>query len=223
MIACGAFAHQAVPGATTFGGAADIDEIRDLLTNTLEGRVARLLFAAPTNVGWTLPLYELCLLTGQHLVERHAVYRYQHGSMRRESVQIGLVTPEATPLAAFGTDASQTLSAMLEERGIAFHGERTPVRFHDNRLETLPGGDIRADRVVALPRLQGVPISGLPADTDGLIRTDTHGRLDDIADVYAAGDITTFPIKQGGIAAQQALCAAQMIAATAGATITPQP
>jgi CBS domain-containing protein len=42
-------------------------------------------------------------------------------------------------------------------------------------------------------------------------------------DVFAAGDITRFPVKQGGIAAQQADAAAEMIAANAGADLTPQP
>jgi sulfide:quinone oxidoreductase len=42
-------------------------------------------------------------------------------------------------------------------------------------------------------------------------------------DVYAAGDATSFPIKQGGLAAQQAVAAAQTIAATAGAPVEPAP
>jgi sulfide:quinone oxidoreductase len=41
--------------------------------------------------------------------------------------------------------------------------------------------------------------------------------------VYAAGDLTNFPIKQGGLAAQQADAAAEAIAAAAGAEITPAP
>jgi sulfide:quinone oxidoreductase len=41
--------------------------------------------------------------------------------------------------------------------------------------------------------------------------------------VYAAGDVTHFPIKQGGLACQQADAAAEAIAAQAGAAIDPQP
>jgi CBS domain-containing protein len=41
--------------------------------------------------------------------------------------------------------------------------------------------------------------------------------------VYAAGDITTFSVKQGGIAAQQADAAAEAIAADAGADVVPKP
>jgi sulfide:quinone oxidoreductase len=42
-------------------------------------------------------------------------------------------------------------------------------------------------------------------------------------DVYAAGDATNSPIKQGGVATQQADAAAEAIAARAGADVEPQP
>jgi sulfide:quinone oxidoreductase len=41
--------------------------------------------------------------------------------------------------------------------------------------------------------------------------------------VYAAGDATDFPVKQGGIAAQQAEAVAQHVAARCGAPIEPAP
>jgi sulfide:quinone oxidoreductase len=41
--------------------------------------------------------------------------------------------------------------------------------------------------------------------------------------VWAAGDTTNFPIKQGGLAAQQADVAAEAIAAEAGADVQPRP
>jgi sulfide:quinone oxidoreductase len=50
-----------------------------------------------------------------------------------------------------------------------------------------------------------------------------HGSVRGLENVYAAGDLTTFPVKQGGIAAQQADAAAESIAASAGAEIEPQP
>src|SRR5918994_1075991 len=42
-------------------------------------------------------------------------------------------------------------------------------------------------------------------------------------EIYAAGDVTSFPLKQGGVAAQQADTAAAAIAAAAGALVTPRP
>jgi hypothetical protein len=47
--------------------------------------------------------------------------------------------------------------------------------------------------------------------------------VDGLRGVYAAGDTTSFPIKQGGLAAQQADSAASAIAAAAGAPVDPQP
>jgi hypothetical protein len=55
------------------------------------------------------------------------------------------------------------------------------------------------------------------------VPTDRYGNVDGVKGVYAAGDVTWFPIKQGGLAAQQADSAASAIAAAAGASVNPQP
>ena len=52
---------------------------------------------------------------------------------------------------------------------------------------------------------------------------DLHGRVRGLEDVYAAGDATTCPIKQGGVAAQQADAAAEAIAARLGRDLDPRP
>ena len=44
-----------------------------------------------------------------------------------------------------------------------------------------------------------------------------------VEDVFAAGDATTFPLKQGGLATQQADAAAEAIAADLGAAVRPAP
>ena len=74
VIAAGGIAHDSVPGAVTFRGPADVDRMQILLDDALEGRASRLVFAIPTGLGWTLPLYELCLLTGQYGSVRFSVY-----------------------------------------------------------------------------------------------------------------------------------------------------
>ena len=223
LVACGATASPVISGAITFGGHGSGDAVRSVLADLISGQASSVLFASPAAVGWTLPLYELSLLTSQYLGDRDAIWRYGNGSMRRESVQIGVVSPEPMPLATFGAEASSEVGTVLAERGIEFYGDRTPMNFRDGRLATSPSGFIEADRVVALPRLRGVAIDGIPADNDDLIRTDPHGRVNTLTSVYAAGDITTFPIKQGGIASQQALAAAKSIAAAVGAAVSPEP
>ena len=57
----------------------------------------------------------------------------------------------------------------------------------------------------------------------GFIEIDEHARVRGVPDVFAAGDATTEPIKQGGLATQQADAAAEQIAAEAGAPVAPRP
>jgi sulfide:quinone oxidoreductase len=76
-----------------------------------------------------------------------------------------------------------------------------------------------ADRVVALAHLEGHRIPGITHDRNGFVATGPAGLVDGLEAVYAAGDITTFPVKQGGIAAQQADVVAEAIAARAGADV----
>lgn len=72
-------------------------------------------------------------------------------------------------------------------------------------------------------RLVGPRLRGIPCAEDGLIDTDAHGRVAGLDGVFAAGDMTAFPIKQGGLAAQQADAVAETIAASVGADVDPQP
>ena len=76
---------------------------------------------------------------------------------------------------------------------------------------------------MALPRLAGPWIDGLPHDAEGFIPTDRHGAVPGAEAVWAAGDGTAYPIKQGGLAAQQADAAAAAIAVHLGEDIVPPP
>ncbi len=69
------------------------------------------------------------------------------------------------------------------------------------------------------PELRGPGITGLPADRWGFTTTDALGRVVGLPDLYAVGDMTSFPIKQGGLAAQQADVVAQLLARDQGATV----
>src|SRR5215212_4729348 len=63
----------------------------------------------------------------------------------------------------------------------------------------------------------------LPADADGFVPVDEYGRVTGAGGVYAAGDATTFPLKQGGLATQQADVVADSIAAEIGAIAAAAP
>jgi sulfide:quinone oxidoreductase len=210
LIATGVRPTEVVPGALTFRGPADDERFRGLLRELESGSVHSVVFGAPGGVTWALPLYELALQT--------AVF-----ADRGLDVDLALVTPEDSPLALFGAEATSSVGELLRERRVALHTGRYPVAFGGGELELAPTGSMKADRVVALPRLRGEPIEGIPADADGFIPTDRHGHVDGVDDVFAAGDVTTFPVKQGGLAAQQAVAAAEAIAALAGAEVEPRP
>ena len=134
-----------------------------------------------------------------------------------------LVTPEREPLELFGREASESVAALLERAGIGFHPAGFPAEARRGELLLVGGDVVPADRVVALPRLQGPRIGGIQQTFDGFVPVDQHGRVPGMPGVYAAGDITAFNVKQGGIAAQQADAAAEAIAADAGLDVTPHP
>jgi len=141
-----------------------------------------------------------------------------------DDLRIELVSPEPTPLAIFGRVASNAVAELLEEANIDFRGESYARATPKRRLELVPGGELlNAERVVTLPTLEGPRLAGVPTDEDGFIVVDDRGRVRDLPDVYAAGDGTTFPVKQGGIACQLADAIAEQLAARAGADLEPQP
>jgi len=212
LVACGAVPTPAVSGALTFRGPADTERIRDLLGEIVAGQVRRVAFVVPWGAVWSLPIYELALMTAAYVAEREL-----------DHVELALVTPEDEPLQLFGRAGSEAVRELLDERGIAVQTGASAIEFVGGELRLVPAGSIVTDRVVALPRLRGTRIDGLPQTVEGFVPVDAHGQVQGLADVFAAGDITSFPVKQGGIATQQADAAAEMIAANAGADLTPRP
>lgn len=210
LLALGARAVPSIPGALTFKGPGDERSFGHLLDDARSGDVRRLVFALPTGASWPLPLYELALLTAVHLADAGA------------AVELTLVTPEERPLQLFGDTASKAVAELLEQHKITIYTDTTAVSVEDGALRILPDNRIEADRVVALPRLEGPRLEGVPHDTNGFVPTDAHGVVRGLVDVYAAGDLTDFPLKQGGIATQQADAAAESIAAAAGVPIEPR-
>jgi len=212
LLALGARPREAVTGALTFRGPQDGPALSALLDKTTAGEIRRIAFAVPTGATWPLPLYELALLTAEYMAA--------HGT---RGVEILLVTPEDHPLSLFGPAASEAVSELLAIRGIQLKTSVAPVRFEAGALRIVAERPIAVDAVVALPQLEGPRLPGVPHDERGFVPTDEYGRVLGLTDVYAAGDLTQFPLKQGGTATQQADAAASSIAADAGATVKPKP
>ncbi len=212
LIAClGAAPIMAVPGAVTFGGPRDIPAIQELLAEIDAGSANSIAFAYGGGPAWPFPLAELALLTATHTRRRGL------------PAEVAFVTPESEPLSMLGPAASATTRELMTGLGITIHTDRYPVAFSGDRLSLVPHGELAADRCVSIPRLVGPGLPGLPQDDMGFIPIGRHAEVIGVNDVFAAGDATTFPLKHGGIASQEADAAAEVIAARAGAPITPQP
>jgi len=212
LLALGARTIEAVPGTLTFTGPKEGPALARILKEAVNGEITSIAFAVPPGASWPMPLYELALLTRAYLVDRGTT-----------GVEITLVTPEASPLEIFGATVGEVVAELLEARGIDLRLATTPVTFLGGSLEVEPPGGIEADRVVALPWLEGPPLRGVHQDMHGFVEVDEHGAVSAEDDLYAAGDLTSFPVKQGGIAAQQADAAAEAMAAQAGAPIEAAP
>jgi sulfide:quinone oxidoreductase len=176
-----------------------------------QGYTKDVAFVAPAQAFWPLPLYELALLTAQRAYDMSA------------SANITIVSPESAPLTVFGSAVSRELSRLLRAAGITFLGSSFAQSAHGT-LTLSPGGRVLTpQRVVAMPLLEGPQITDVPADPHGFIPTGEHGEVRGLDGVYAAGDATTYPIKHGGLAAQQADIIAARILARAGLAPDMQP
>ena len=212
VVATGARSREAVTGAATFRGPMSAGIVEEAVGRIAADPSLRLVFAAPPGVRWLLPLYELALLSAAALRGRGVA-----------EPDIAVATGEHEPLEAFGPAAGEALRQELDRAGVGLVTGAAAVSAFDRFLRLERGDLLPADVVVALPELVGPRISGLPHDEGGFIPVDEHGRVHGCTDVFAAGDATDFPVKHGGLAAQQADAVAAAIAAQAGTVRRPEP
>jgi sulfide:quinone oxidoreductase len=211
LIASGTQALWPIPGAITFWGIADEADVEKVIGRLHSGELHSVAFTMPSVESWSLPLYELALLAETELSKAGV-----------DDVKLTVVTPEEAPLQIFGRRVSEQVGELLGERGIGVVAGKHPVRFEDGQLLLAPGDPFDVDAVVSLPKLEGRCIRGVPHDPNGFIGIDEHCRVIGRERIFAVGDVTSFPVKQGGIATQQADVAAEAIAAQVGLDIDPQ-
>jgi sulfide:quinone oxidoreductase len=212
LICTGARTLAPIAGAQTFWGVADEDRVLETMRRLRAGEIHRLAFTVPAK-GWPLPIYELALLAAAELAKLGA----------GDGVTLTIVTPEEAPLGVFGVEVGTQVGELLAQRGIALVTGAHAVNVSDGLLHISPGDPIAVDEVISLPDIEGRHIGGIPTDPDGFVAVDDFSRVTGMDRVYAAGDVTTFPVKQGGIATQQADCAAEAIAADLGVDLAPRP
>jgi sulfide:quinone oxidoreductase len=212
IVASGSRMLWAVPGAVTFWGVADEGRVGAVVRKLRAGGLRSVVFTMPSGCTWALPAYELALLASAVLA-RSGV----------EDAKLTVVTPEDAPLQIFGRRVGEQMARLLEEHRIDVVAGAHPVKFERGRLRTVPQDPIEVEAVVSLPRLEGRRIGGIPHDSEGFVSVDEHSRVAGVERVFAAGDVTTFPVKQGGIATQQADAIAGVIAAEVGVDVEPAP
>ena len=211
LIAIGGRPVEALHGAVTYRDLGSRSEIRQAILDLDHGSISSLLFAVPPTVRWAMPLYELALLCAGHLEE-----------IGDREIDLGVVTHEEEPLELFGPRAGAAVRDLLDEAGVTLRTSSAAASVEADGLRLMSVETIPCDRVVALPRLEIPPLPGVPQGPHGFIGTDLQMRVEGLDDVYAAGDATWFPVKQGGIAAQQADVAASSIASRIDPGIEPR-
>ena len=213
VLALGAEPVPVIPHATTWDDRTGGDTLGGLMRDFELGYSRRLAVVIPTGPVWPLRGYELALL-----------FTLDARAMDLE-IQTWLVTPERSPLEWLGSEAVQSVSEALRDAGVEVvfadqvgiePGRRVVITAHPS------GRRVDVDRVVALPNLRGRPIPGVPVKEHGFVEIDEHCRVKGLEHVWAVGDITTYPVKSGGMAAEQADIAAEAIAAAAGADVDPR-
>ena len=211
VLGIGARPVEAVPGAVTFRGASDVPLVRRLLADALKRPAPRVAFVAAPATAWTLPVYEMALLS------------VKWARMRGAAIEPWVVTHESRPLELFGAQAIGDVTVLLDDAGVRLWTGAEAEVVEDGRLWLAMEGGLPVELVLALPVPAGHAVTGLPHDEQGFTPVDRFGRVPGAPDVYAVGDMTTRPLKQGGLAAGQADATASAIAAWAGADVEPVP
>jgi sulfide:quinone oxidoreductase len=192
IVAVGARRAAPFDYGVTFDREMSPTDFDDVLTDLHDGFAPRIAIVVPDTVTWTLPAYELALMTAAWGKADH-----------RAGTSVVVVTHEPRPLAAFGTAVSDEVDTLLDHAGIERRCGVHPALLSFTALWA--GGEwVPADRIVSLPVLLGPRLAGVPCDRQGFIAVDEFGRVRGLDDVYAAGDGTALPFKQGGLAAQLA-------------------
>ena len=214
LLAVGARSSVPYEHVTVFDDAHADETYHGLVQDVEEGYTGSLALLLPEGPAWPLPGYELALMTAERA-----------RSMGLDDLRVEVVTAEPSPLAAFGEEASRAVSELLERFGVRVHAASTAEVPASRRLLVKPEGvDLAPERIVAMPRILGPAIRGLPTAEDSFVPIDERCRVPGLGGrVFAAGDAVSYPIKHGGLGAQMADLAAAGIHALAGPADEPPP
>jgi sulfide:quinone oxidoreductase len=211
LLALGAGQSNPHPHAALFTDRNGGEAFRAILDDVESGSVRSIAFVVPDGPVWSLPIYELALLTAHH------------ARMSALDVTLRIATAERRPFDGLGSTAAEAIERLLDDSGIVLHADVAADVPGPGRVR-IGAQELSVDRIVTLPRMIARSVPGLPTGDGGFTPIDryccvprTEGR------VFAAGDATDSPFKHGGLGALQADTAAQGIAHLAGAGAPPEP
>ena len=209
-VAVGAIPYPAFDHGVVFDRVRSPEPFDRLLADVQAGRAASVAVVVPAGTTWALPAYEVALML-----------RAFGGAGRAAAPRVTVVTVEREPLAAFGPPAGEMIRAELAQSGVDLVCDIAGVVSSDRMVALGAGRELRAARIVHVPLLAGPRLAGLPYDPAGFILVDEDLTVDGDDCVFAIGDGTASPFKQGGLAAQQADAVAERIAVRVGASERP--
>jgi sulfide:quinone oxidoreductase len=157
VLAPGARPEPPSPHTITFGAPGSQAQLEALLANLRDGSCRDVVFLVPPETSWSLPPYELALMTAGEAPD---------------GARVWLVSPERRPLAVFGPAVSADVAGCSTPP--AFSSSALSAGAPEPRAVRFEGRLVEADAVVA-PR--GPAVRGVPADERGFIPTDDHGRV----------------------------------------------
>ena len=148
----------------------------------MRGEVHSVAFVIPWGAVWSLPAYELALLTSARTFK----------TARVEGVELTLVTPEAEPLQLFGSPASEAARALLDENGVEIQVGAYAGKFADGELELIPDGSLRPIASWRFRDFRALRSTGFPKRSTASFLSTRTAASTEYSDVFAAGDITSF-------------------------------
>jgi sulfide:quinone oxidoreductase len=239
VLAVGARVAPARRAVTWRQGRERLSELTGLLHGLEDGTVRSVAFVVPPRAAWPVDAYELALVAS--LAARRGV----------SGAKVSILTAESTPLEALGPAAGEAVRVEFERAGIelitrvdvsvpdareeagrdAFSSAVARLSHqrqrHESRDELLlrlgSNGSIVVDRAIFVPAVHGPAIAGTAHDHSGFVPVDDHTRVPGQNGIYAVGDVTALSLKHSTLASAQGTAAAEVIAAEAGADITPEP
>jgi sulfide:quinone oxidoreductase len=213
LLALGANMHKRFRDAITIDDSHLGEQLADFVSAIDAGTLRSVAFVVPSLPIWSLPAYELALMTANR------------ATTQGRDVGVLLITPEDSPLAALGVNASTEVGELLAGAGITTITSANCQIREPGKIDLYPlRRSITVDQIIALPELYAPALPGVPTSAErGFVTVDQYGRVHGLKRVYAAGDITDTPVKHGGLSSEQADVAARAIAALAGAPIEWRP